>query len=518
MNKQPAKPSPSEGQNAAVLRRIIPYIIAIFSFFAALSYNDLNHYDIATHQPPLHKLDPTYGWIRTADDASYLRPAENFYHKGEWKDNNPGRQSYFVRTPGYGLFRYSLMRLMGFETSYHYFMLVQLILFAVSVLLLYYLALLIGLPHRYALIVESIYGLTPFACGFLYYSITEAITPALMIGYTFFLLSGYRRGKPIYFVAAALLLGYIGLTRPLLLLFGAGLPLAIYWSEWYISLSKKMLFILLTGLIALAPIGMWALRSAHIAGEYVGIYPIYYPECNSQFRPTHQAIWEFQKSFGTEGYDFHQFMVPLWRATMQGDTSPLHIDSIMMDCPAFVKEAIGEQRLRKSYTLYRQSVIYQRDYYPPGTAMPDTIPAIEREVIKNFQTFTSEINSKHWLWCHIAVPLQLFKSASFHSNLSMYMFQHSYRGRWWMEAMRVFFLILHFLCCLSFIGILFFKNDRLSKIIFGVTIGAYFFYLCYIFRGLEERYTLPILPLMLLTLFLCIYMLSQKLKKRPIIG
>ena len=189
----------------------------------------------------------------------------------------------------------------------------------------------------------------------------------------------------------------------------------------------------------------------------------------------------------------------------------------MMDCPAFVKEAIGEQRLRRSYTLYRQSIIYQRDNYPPGTAMPDTIAAIERDVIRDFQTYASEINSKHWLWCHVAVPLRLFRSASFHSNLSMYMFQHSYRGRWWMEAMRAMFLILHFLCCLSFMGILFLKNDRLNKVIFGLTVGAYFFYLCYIFRGLEERYTLPILPLMLLTLFLSIYMLSQKLKKPLII-
>jgi hypothetical protein len=31
-----------------------------------------------------------------------------------WKDNNPGRQSYFLRTPGYGLFRYALMGMIGF--------------------------------------------------------------------------------------------------------------------------------------------------------------------------------------------------------------------------------------------------------------------------------------------------------------------------------------------------------------------------------------------------------------------
>jgi len=184
----------------------------------------------------------------------------------------------------------------------------------------------------------------------------------------------------------------------------------------------------------------------------------------------------------------------------------------MMECPSFVKQTIGDARLRKSYLLYRSSIAYQRDHYPRRSAMPDTIPAIEQEVIREFQTYTSEINSKHWLWCHVAVPLRLFKSVSFHSNLSMYMFQHTLRGRWWMELVRYVFLLLHFLCCLSFAALFFMVQDKLARLLFGLGVGGYFFYLCYFFRGLEERYTLPILPLMLVSLFLCISISVQRLK------
>ena len=92
------------------------------------------------------------------------------------------------------------------------------------------------------------------------------------------------------------------------------------------------------------------------------------------------------------------------------------------------------------------------------------------------------------------------------------MFQHTYRGRWWMEAFRVIFLILHFLCCLSFIVLLLLKGDKLITVLLGLMIGVYFFYLCYIFRGLEERYTLPVLPLMLLSLVYTIYILSKPKK------
>jgi hypothetical protein len=508
--------TPKGGLNTSLAKNYLPYIIAFLSLFAALFYNELNIQVLKSEAP--ERLEHTYNWVKTADDISYLRPAENYYKTGVWRDNNPGKQSYFLRTPGYGYFRYALMKMFGPEQSYFYFKYIQLLLFSISVLLLFYIAILIGLPLKYALIMEVIYGLSPFASGFIYYSITEGITPALMIGYMFFLLSGYKRSRPSSFFLASLLLGYIGITRPILLLFGAALPLAIYWSDLHLSLSKKIAFIFLTGIIALAPISMWALRSSQIAGSYIGIYPIYYVENNSQFRPTHQAIWEFEKSYGTEGLEFHRYMVPLWKATIHGDTSGIHIDSIMIVCPDFVKKAIGEQKLRNSFILYRQSIIYQRSHYPRDMAMPDTIPAIEQQVIKDFHTYTAEINSTHWLWCHVAVPLRLFKSLSFHSNLSLYMFQHTYRGKWWMEALRLIFLILHFLCCLSFIAILFRGGDKFIKSVFGFVIGAYFLYLCYIFRGLEERYTLPILPLMLLGLACSIDTLSRMRSSSPMDG
>lgn len=511
MNNHPSEPPQRGGLNAGATNRYIPYLIAILSIFTALFYNELNIQALKKEAP--ERLEPKYNWVKTADDISYLRPAENYYQKGVWRDNNPGRQSYFLRTPGYGFFRYSLMVLFGQEQSYFYFKYVQLAFFSISVLLLFYIALLIGLPLQYALLIEGLYGITPFASGFIYYGISEGITPALMIGYTYFLLTGYKKNKASYFLLASLILAYIGLTRPLLLLFGAGLPLAIYRSGLSLSLSRKMLFTFLTCFLALAPLGMWALRSANIAGEYVGIYPIYYAENNSQFRPTHQAIWEFQKSYGTKGRDFHERMVPLWTATMRGDSFEKLTDSILLETPAFVKQTIGEQRLRNSYNLYQQSIVYQRDHYPRGTVMPDTIPAIERIVISDFETYTLEINSKHWLWCHIVVPVKLFKSLSFHSNLSLYMFQHTYRGHWWMEVLRLFFLILHLLCCLCFIAVLFLKGNKLYKFYWGLIVAFYFFYLCYYFRGLEERYTLPILPLMLTGLIYIFYTAQKRLIK-----
>ena len=500
--------TPKGGLNVGTFRKYTPYIIAVLSLLAALFYNELNVR--ATRSAAPERLNLKYNSLKTPDDASYLRPAENYYYKNVWRDNSSGRQSYFMREPGYGIFRYVLMKIAGVEQSYSYFKYIQLGLFSISVFFLFQIALLWGLPRRYALIIEGIYGLSPFASGFIYYSITEAITPGLMILYVFCLLYGYKNSRPLYFLLASLVLGYIGVTRPVLLLFGAALPLAIYWSGPYLSLGRKLLFIMLTGIIAMAPIGLWSLRNAQIAGGYVRLHPIYYIESNSQYRPTHRAIWEFDRSFGLEITDFHQLMVPLWQSTILGDTSGVHVDSILMAYPGFVKQTIGEERLRTSFKLYQQSIIYQRSHYPADVAMPDTVPTIEQQVIRDFNAYTSEINSKHWLWCHVVVPLKLFKTLSFHSNLSLYMFQHTYRGRWWMESLRVIFLLLHFLCCLSFIGILMMRGDKLIKVLFGIVIGVYIFYLCYVFRALEERYVSPILPFMLFSLAYCVSVLTKR--------
>lgn len=488
----------------------VALLIALLSFGTAIWYNEANIAALkeVEHTQHVTKLDPSWHWVSTADDAAYIRPVENYYKYHTWQDNNPGRQAYFLRTPGYGLFRYGLMMVLGLEGGQLYFRYVQVLLFALSVFLLYRIGLMLCLPPAWSLTGEIIYGLTPFASGFLYYSLTEGITPALMIFYVYLLLLAYRRRGPFFYLLAAVLMGYIGLVRPVLMIFAAALPVMAWWSTSTLPALRRSAFILLNVLIIALPLTMWAYRSYRIAGEWVGIYPIYYAENNSQFRPSHQAIWRFASSFGMEGRTFHESMVPLWQATIHGDTSESHIDSILLTIPDFVKRDIGDQRLRAAYHGYRASIVYQRTHYTKEVAMPDTIPDAERQVIGDFDQFTTEIRSSHWLWCHVVVPVLVFKHLAFHSNLSLWLFQHTWRGAWWMEAARFIFLLLHIGCCLSAVYLLW-SGERATRLLMGWLISAYFFYLCYFFRGLEERYTLPILPLMLLALLYTLRSLSR---------
>jgi len=133
--------------------------------------------------------------------------------------------------------------------------------------------------------------------------------------------------------------------------------------------------------------------------------------------------------------------------------------------------------------------------------MPMTTPKIELEVIDDFKQLTSEYKSEFWFQYHFSSPLKVFKVMAFHSNLSLYVFQHTYRGNWLMESVRFLFFGLHTLCFISVFISLFFlqKKETFNTAITLITL-AYIVFLCYYQRGIEERYTLPILPLLIIGL------------------
>jgi hypothetical protein len=85
----------------------------------------------------------------------------------------------------------------------------------------------------------------------------------------------------------------------------------------------------------------------------------------------------------------------------------------------------------------------------------------------------------------------------FHSNLSLHQFQYAYRGTIWMETLRLLCFGIHSLAFLllpfAFFAL---KDARIRLLILGIL--SYCFYLIYFQRGIEERYTLPLLPFILM--------------------
>jgi hypothetical protein len=490
------------------------YILCFLSFIAAAFYNELN-----LRKAPADVIRAG-GTIITNDDASYLNPPRNFLDEKGWgEDYGPSKMGRFIRSPGYGLLYLPFLKVLGAPaaiTALKYF---QYLLFAFSVYWFYFILLALVKRRRLALGCTFLYGCSPFAIGFLSYTLTEGITPAILLYYVYLLFRSTaaqpERSKNKYYFFAALLFAFLFIVRPVLGVFVLLLPYFVLHNASGLSLMKRVLKAAFLTVVAFSFMFVWQVRNYRIAGQYVGLHPVYYPDGNTIYRAPFKAYWDFAGCWAEKGDVGFSYMVPLWEAAIRGDTSVTHIAFALGQMPAEVVSFFGRQRLTTTFRDYQAAVLYQKPFYDKGLAMPMQLSAAEEKVINDFGALTSAYKKEFPLQYHVVSPLKVVGLLAFNSNLSLYMFQVSYRGMRWMEALRTLSYALHAACFLMmFVSLCFFRRARLFSIVFGWLPFIYLFYLCYFQRGVEERYTLPLLPLLLIGLVQAVTLVYERFAKR----
>ncbi len=353
----------------------IPLIISLISVVSALSINQINLNWLRNESTDL-RFDET---VITADDLSYISPAENFIRHGELKNNMNGRGAYFLRPPGYSILFIVTGYFFDAKTSLKAVKFIQLLLFGISVYCLFFISYDYLKSKKMAILITGFYGISTIAAGFIYYTLTEGITPALLLFYVFFLTRAKKRAKYHDYYIASALFSFLFITRPVLGIFGLALPFYLYASYWN---QKKIFFvqILISGLIASSSMLVWQVRNWNIANEFVGFHPIYYAE-NSQscFRPTHAALWELCKGWGEIGSNFHSYIGPFWNAAIHGNPTDNDIQIILENFPEKVVDKLGKEQLVSMFRNYQLSILHQKYYYDNNLPMPEKLPEIEKK-------------------------------------------------------------------------------------------------------------------------------------------
>ncbi len=476
------------------------WIICILSFIAAFWVNEFN----LDHLPA--SLIRENSTIITNDDASYLRPAENYLATGIWKDNGNTMQSHFIRPPGYGWFYMSCIKIAGKSNALNLLKFIQLLLFSCSVYWIFYIANILFKSKRTVYLATILYGFLPFTSGFLYYTLSEGITPALLILYVFLLFKAQQvsilRTKQLYYLMASLVLAYLLIIRPQLGLFGTLLPLFLIRDYLKYGVGKTILKIAVFSLIGLSFTIGWQVRNYNLTGEYVGIHSIYYADNNSIYRQPLQEQFNFVGGWGQEGAETYEYMLPMWQAAIKGNTSQHFVDAAIKTYPKKVIDFFGYEKLSNVLKNYQAASLNQKPFYEQNLPMPLKTTVIEQELINEMKILTNEFKSKFWMNYYFIAPAKIFKVMAFHSNLSHYIFQHTYRGTLFVEALRILCFALHSLVFIALLlSLLFLKQMDWRMAIINIICLIYVFYLCYFQRGIEERYTLPILPLLIIGIF-----------------
>ncbi|MCO6500094.1 MAG: hypothetical protein J5I47_06915 [Vicingus serpentipes] len=484
----------------AFIKKKSIWIICTLSFLSALFYNELNIHQLDNNQLRANET------IITNDDASYLNPPTNYLNTKQWKDNSIGKQSYFIRPPGYGIFYFLFLKTTGFPLALKGLKITQLLLFSASIYWLFFIVFNLTKNKTIALASAAGYGLMPFSIGFLYYTLTEGITPALLLLYIFLLLKGYLNKtdllKNTFYLIASFVFAFLLITRPQLGFFGLLIPIVIIKDYWTISLKKAALLTVIFSVMGVSFYGAWQYRNYKITNQILGTHPIYYADGNSFFRPSLKAYWKFVGGWAQEGATAYSYMVPMWQAAIKGDTSITHINKALTTFPPKVIHHFGKEKLIYAFRKYQKSVLYQKPYFEQQLPMPEQLSAIETETIEAFNDLTKEYKNNFWWDYHFIAPLAVFKKLAFHSNLSLHIFQHTYRGDLLMEVIRWISFLLHSSLFIVMLFRLFlFKNKKTIAYFINLICFAYVFYLCYFQRGIEERYTLPMLPLLIVGFF-----------------
>lgn len=429
-------------------------------------------------------LDPSesyrYGMIQTADEASYFSPVKNFLQNGVWADNSVGNSRYFQRPPGYGMIYGTLLLVFG-KYSLAALKIIQISLFFLSVLLLGKILNKSLSSEKWALSGAAFFGFMPMFSGFMYFTLTEAVSPFLLLWviYSYQLVS--KNGSIQLLISVVMLL----LVRPQLMIF----PIALFLLALVVKERKKSALILLGFL----PFAFWMIRSSHIAGEFQGLHPIYSNTNNSLYRPGHEAMTNLFRVWESDGEQFHTTISKIRAAN---DTNDFEIVLASIPQPF---------RVKVTPIFYDFNALLNDPEYALTQAFNDR----EEKFIERVESTRKQLISENKLQYYIFTPLKSTQYLLSKSQLNLYIFQEEFRGNPIMECLRVISVLtisIGFLMA----AFLLFQNRYSIELVLSITSLIYLFYLIYFQRLNEERYLTPILPILVILIIIGAMRIVQK--------
>lgn len=470
-------------------QRIVGLVLFLLAVISTGGVHLLNNFYLSRSAPELLRENTT---VITSDDVSYLAPATNWLSGNGWKTGHPGKIAITVRSPGYGMIYAGLRSFLSEKAALQTLVVLQVFLFAFAVSLIPKIGRYLGMNFKLSLTVAIGVAVLPTFSGFLSYTLTEAITPSLALIFLYALFRFYSEPKSSL-IPAALILGFLILVRPPMMIWIFSVVILGFGLAKMGEFKNGVALIL----VAIIPILTWQVYISIKTGELQGLHPIYQDDTNDLYRPLHNDIWNFHKSWGQSGAKFNASVNGLWGDAMHENSAQAGVLEIMENISPEVIETIGYNELESSYLQYFEILKSQVPYAKSALPIPG-ITKNELELSTKFIEYRNTYVREYPFQSYVVVPFEVYFSLGAHSNLSPYVFQKSWRGNPFMEMLRYFSFMLHFGVFLLFPFALLYMRKSLLWLSVSIPILVYLTYLCGVQRGVEERYTLPVLIPMLM--------------------
>lgn len=460
-------------------KRIITIIIAIICCVIAVVIHEVNlsHLEAQSNSQK--------GLISTADEASYLRPPQNWLEGKGWKDSSTGHSSYVQRPPGYGLI-FLFCKAVSPNNPFILLKVLNVLAFLFSIIVLSKIVFELTQNNKYALVGALIFGLLPCFNGFMYYTLTESLSPffLLLLTYGFIAIIKHNH-KPYLF---GLTLAFLLLLRPQLIVF------PLIFVVYLLFKSRRFWWVYI---LSILPFLFWQVRNYDITGT-VSLHPIYSSTNKSIYRPPHEALSNLFRVWEYRSDEFHEIVGILIK-----DTSNMTLNKALTNVPDHLKEEVKPVLQDFQIVVQHQKKMFKEE--SEIRAMP-----IEKRFVSKTNSLKKEIvASNKWIY-YIGTPIKSAIEMMTKSHLNHFVFQKSWRGNLLIEMLRYVCLIIINLSLLS--TVLLFFAKRTPKYFKLIAVGILCTILYYFFfqRMNEERYLTPLLPLMFIGL---LTLLSKRTKK-----
>jgi hypothetical protein len=323
--------------------------------------------------------------------------------------------------------------------------------------------------------------------------------------------------KLLFYIIAALLIGFDTLTRPYLGIFLVLLPIFIF--KDYFDKGYKILFrnSIVIGMIPVFMISAWAIRNYTIGNEIVLLEKAYHPESLDRMKPEFRGLAKLATSCcGIDGSTFNSFQIPLYFAALNGDTSMLHVQNAVKKFSPKNVDFFGEEILLKLLRRYQIETFNQKKYFDNNISMPKIYTPEQLAIEDGFDSLITKFKHSNYFDYYVFIPLKYLTQIILHSNtVGIYLMQQEFRKFTFLNILRYISLVIH-VSLFFFILISFFttRKNLLYFILFFIIPIIYLIFFCYFVQSIEQRYYSPILPILILSATYSIDKIYIKFLKR----
>ena len=474
---------------------------AVFNF----SFLEYNNYLIRKDNPTNIEINAkslAYGQtVFSVDNEYYITPVENFLNGNGWKRGvGVSKGDYFRRVPGYSIVYLFFTAIFEKGTAHLLLKIFQLILFLTTIPAILYLCSQVSgkLASR---IVTIIYALVPFISSWAYYTLTESISPLLVVFYFFYLFKAINsidaEKKARYYLLSSMFLAFGILTRPYIAI--TALALFIFAFRDFAWVQRKLTRFLYTScLVPGLLIGSWTIRNYIISKEFVPLEKAFHPQSIDRMKPEFRGLFSFVKCWGEDGYNLTAYHEPLFWAAVEGDTNSTYVKNILNSWPPAI---INEYKYDTLFNVLKehQLLIYSyRSYIKTKTSMPDQYLSTEVEMERKYDNLIREYKSNHFFSYWIITPVIYLKRLIAHSHTAnLYFFQGENREKKYVNLYRHLLLMIHILIYAALFLNLFVMRGWINRLAFVFIPLLFIIFFTVFHREIEQRYMLPILPILI---------------------